>query len=282
MLEDNKVMDKEDIYSVLWDFGRQSVYYVTHPLFLTSRAIYLLVNDLSQDPCERAKSVMKQGMYETSEDSLDFGTNLDYLDFWMSSIASIAIEDDGDQQGPKSELLPDKLPPVFLVCTHADKPYDGGGPRKLAYKVRSSLQHKLYDTNLYDDVFVVDNTKSGTKFECSDVLRLPTEVFDVAKELPQMKEAIPIQRLRYERALHNVKNDGLKYISLDRAKQVASKECNIVDDKQFHMLLNFLHDRRIFIHFDDTPELNRLVVLDPQWSIDVFKGVITVRPYCGE
>ena len=98
----------------------------------------------------------------------------------------------------------------------------------------------------------------------------------------QMKEAIPIKWLRYEKALHNVKHDGLKYISIDRAKQVASKECNIVDDKQFHTLLNFLHDQRIFIHFDDTPELNRLVVLNPQCLIDVFKAVITVRPYCGK
>ena len=28
-----------------------------------------------------------------------------------------------------------------------------------------------------------------------------------------------------------------------------------------------------------TPELNKLVVLDPQWLIDVFKAVITVKPF---
>ena len=278
----DKVEDKEDIHSMLWDFGGQSVYYVTHPLFLTSRAIYILVNDLSQNPLERAKSVMKQGMYETTEDSMDFRTNFDYLDFWMSSIASLGIEDYGDQQGSESKILPDKLPPVFLVCTHADIPYDGGDPRTPAYKVFGSLQSKPYQTHLYDDVFVVDNTKSGRESECSEVVRLRTEILDVAKELPQMKEAIPIQWMRYEKALQVMKEDGHKCIPLDRAKQVASEECNIIDDKQFHTLLNFLHDRRIFIHFDDTPELNRLVVLDPQWLIDVFKGVITIRPYSGK
>ena len=272
LVDDDKVEDKEDLYSVLWDFGGQSVYYVTHPLFLTSRAIYILVNDLSRNPRERAKSVMKQGMYETTEDSLDFRTNLDYLDFWMSSIASLAIEDYGDQQGSKSEILPDKLPPVFLVCTHADIPYDGGDPRKPAYNVFGSLQSKPYQTHLYDDVFVVDNTKSGNESECSEVVRLRTEILDVAKELSQMKEAIPIQWLRYEKSLQVMKEDSLKCIPLDRAKQVASEVCNIVEDKQFHTLLNFLHDKRILLHFDDTPELNRLVVLDPQWLIDVFKG----------
>ena len=44
-------------------------------------------------------------------------------------------------------------------------------------------------------------------------------------------------------------------------------------------MLDFLHDQRIFIHFDGTVELNKLVVLDPQWIIDVFKAVITVKCY---
>ena len=49
---DSKVEDEEAVHSVLWDFAGQSVYYTTHPLFLTPRAIYLLVNDLSQNPSE--------------------------------------------------------------------------------------------------------------------------------------------------------------------------------------------------------------------------------------
>ena len=48
LLEVNKAEAELDIHSVLWDFGGQSVYYVTHPLFLTPRAMYLLVCDLSR------------------------------------------------------------------------------------------------------------------------------------------------------------------------------------------------------------------------------------------
>ena len=43
-------------------------------------------------------------------------------------------------------------------------------------------------------------------------------------------------------------------------------------------VLNFLHDQRVLIHFDDTKHSNRMVILDPQWLKDVFKEVITVRP----
>ncbi|KAL9963892.1 hypothetical protein ACROYT_G027447 [Oculina patagonica] len=282
MLQYDRLEDKEDLYSVLWDFGGQSVYYTTHPLFLTSRAIFLLVNDLSRNPHERAKSVVKQGMFTKIEDIFDYKTNLDFLDFWMSSVASLGIEENSNQTGSRSEVLPDKLPPVILVCTHADTPYGGGDPSTLANKVFGSLQTKPYRNHLYDDVFVVDNTKSGHESECPEVVRLREEVLAVAKELPQMKEAIPIKWLRYEKALQVMKEDGHKCILLDRAKQIASEVCNVVDEKQFHALLNFLHDQRVLIHFDDTPELNRLVVLDPQWLIDVFKEVITVRPYHGK
>ena len=276
-LKESEKVEDEGIISVLWDFGGQSVYYTTHPLFLTSRAMFLLVHDLSRNPHDRAKSVVKQGMFTTSEDSFDLRTNLDYLDFWMSSVASLGSSE-SNQEGPKGEVLPEKLPAVFLVCTHADTPYGGGDPSALAIKVFGCLQTKPYKSHLYDDVFVVDNTKAGNESECLEVVRLRNEVLAVAKELPQTKEVIPIKWLRFEKRLQDMKENGHKWITLDAAKKIASEECSIVDDDQYHTLLNFLHDQRVLIHFDDTPELNKMVVLDPQWMVDVFKEVITIRP----
>ena len=62
---------------MMWDFAGQSVYYVTHPLFLTRRAIYFLIYDLSRDPKE-ATSLPKQGVYGKIEDRYNLKTNLDY------------------------------------------------------------------------------------------------------------------------------------------------------------------------------------------------------------
>lgn len=64
---------------------------------------------------------------------------------------------------------------------------------------------------------------------------------------------------------------GNKRISLESAKDIAKKDCNIVDEKEFETLLNYLHDIRSLIHYEDTVQLNKLVVLDPQWLVDVFK-----------
>ena len=269
---------EEEVYSVLWDFGGQLVYYATHPLFLTRRAIYCLVYNLSRDPDETVGPQVRHGFYKNIEDVYCERSNRDYLDVWMSSVSSLVSQDEDPEKTPASEMLPEKLPPVFLVCTHADKPYKDAQPEELAREIFGSLQTKSYGKHLLD-VFVVDNTKAGREQGCPEVTRLKNQVLNVAKELPQMKEVIPIKWLKYEKAVGAMLGDGYKWISIDDAREIAFNVCEIHSDEQFEALLNFLHDQRILIHFDDTPELNKMVILDLQWLIDVFKKIITVTPY---
>ena len=272
-LEDNT----EDIYSTLWDFAGQSVYYETHPLFLTERAMYCLVYDLSLNPDDQATPTVKQGVYKKYHESLNLKTNFDYLDFWMRSVVSSArCQSEDTDVVPTSEFLPDKLPPVFLVCTHADTPYVGSNSKELAYEVLGRLKSKPYHAHLVD-VFFVDNTRSGSKSDCPEVMRLRQEVLDIAHELPQTNKVIPIKWLAFVKALQKYKENGDKYISLERAKNIAA-HCGINEHLEIKTLMDYLHDLRILIHFDDLPELNEMVVLDPQWLIDVFKKVITVQP----
>ena len=277
----DKMDIEDDIYSVLWDFAGESVYYETHQLFLTSRAIYLLVYDLSRDPEESAEAVKKQGVFERIEEKSCAKTNLDYLDYWMTSVSSQSsrIEDHDLYSASTSAVLPKTLPLVFLVCTHSDQPFGGNDPSELAIKVYGSLKTKSYGGQLFHTVFKVDNTKSGKQKECPEVKRLRESILAVAMELPQTKEDIPIMWLKYEKALQAVLDEGHKWITIEHAKQIASEVCQIHDDQEFVTVLDLLHDQRVLIHFDDTVELNKLVVLDPQWLIDVFKTVITVKRY---
>ena len=273
-------MEIEDYpYSVLWDFAGESVYYETHQLFLMSRAVYLLVHDLSRDPEEIAQPVERQGIFEKIKEESCTKTNLDYLDYWMTSVSSQSSQiEDHDLYSPSTcTVLPRTLPPVFLVCTHSDKPFGGKDADELAIKLYGSLKRKSYGTQLYHDVFVVDNTKSGKQMECSAVQNLRKCILDVIKELPHTNEYIPIKWFRYEKALKVLLDEGHKRITFEHARRIASEVCQIHDHQEFVTVLDFLHDQRIIIHFDDTVELNKLVVLDPQWLIDVFKTVITVK-----
>ena len=50
----DKMEDEHKIDVCLWDFGGQSVFYDTQPLFLAPRAIFILVYNLSQGLHEKA------------------------------------------------------------------------------------------------------------------------------------------------------------------------------------------------------------------------------------
>jgi len=276
---DKAVEEEDDIYSILWDFGGQSVYYATHPIFLTGKAIYILSYDLSRNPYEKSNVPVRKGMFKNNQDIHCTKTNMDYLDFWMASIYSLVCPDANCQSVALPNTSSTALPPVFFVCTHADEPYCGTDPRELALEIYGFLRTKIYSNLLFRDVFVVDNTKSGSEQECPEVVRLRKELLAFSKKLSQIKETIPLKWLLYENVLRLLRNKGKKWIPIMEARQIASDECGILDDKQFQTLLNFLHDQRILIHFNETPELQNVVILDPQWLIDVFKKVITVKRY---
>ena len=121
--DDEKAQEEDEVFSIIWDFGGQSVYYATHPIFLTQSAIYILACDLSRNPYKKADTLVRQGLFKTQEDSCCNKTNLDYLDFWLSSVYSLVGPDAIGQDTSPSETTTARLPPVFFVCTHADEPY---------------------------------------------------------------------------------------------------------------------------------------------------------------
>ena len=123
LLNTKKNEEKDELFSILWDFGGQSVYYATHPIFLTERAIYILTCDLSRDPYQKANIVVRKGLYKNKEDIYCNKTNLDNLDFWLSSVYSLVGPHADGQNISVSLDSPTILSPVFLVCTHADEPY---------------------------------------------------------------------------------------------------------------------------------------------------------------
>ena len=155
--------DEDEIFSTLWDFSGQSVYYSTHPLFLTRGEIYLLVYNLHRNPEEKSISQVKRGLFKSIKDVPSEKSNIDYLDFWMCSVSSLVPNSEKPHETPSTSMQPELLqPPVILVFTHADKPYKGADPEELASEIFGNLQRKSYGKQILD-FFVVDNTKSGSK-----------------------------------------------------------------------------------------------------------------------
>ena len=286
-LEQPEEKDSEKICAVVWDFAGQLVFYATHPIFLSPRAIFLLVSNLSWNPEDRASPVVHQQRFSRKEDKDCIKTNADYLDLWFSSVSCLAegsttTEKELDEMLPEGleGCLPDQLPPVILVCTHADCLYDASAePNDLALKTYGLLKGKPYSDHLFKDFFTVNNKKSGGEEKCPEVQRLKKAITAIAHQLPHVKQDIPIKWLTFEKALQSRK-ESRHCISLEEARQIA-RECEINDDQHTHVL-NFLHDQRSVIHFDESEVMKNLVILDVDWLIKVFKKVITVKRYDGK
>jgi hypothetical protein len=101
-----------------------------------------------------------------------------------------------------------------------------------------------------------------------------------------MNEDIPIRWLKFERELlYLVENKQIRFISLEKAKTIAT-QCQVdLGSDEFDTLLNYLHDLKIIIYFEheDTKmkihEDTKMVIIDTQWLLEMFVKVITVKHF---
>ena len=73
----------------VWDFAGQHLYYASHPLFLSSRAIYVLVHNLSKPLYAPAEPCVRQGTCDVYLENPNNETNLENLLSWLATIHSV-------------------------------------------------------------------------------------------------------------------------------------------------------------------------------------------------
>ena len=181
------VKAKEVILSV-WDFAGQDLYYASHSVFLSHRAVYVLVHNLSKDLSAPAEPSAKQGALEIKLENPTNQTNLDNLLSWLVSVHCIrpTTEEVSRVQEEKSLLY--LRPPVFVVGTHADEPLkDIGNTEK---HIKQSISGKAYAKHVIRPFFAVDNTRSASDY---GIQELQNRILEVLKQEPYMGEKIPIR-----------------------------------------------------------------------------------------
>lgn len=264
----------DQIWPVIWDFAGQSLYHALHPIFMSREAVYLLVSDLSKDLLQRADNSAKQTKQQGVRTATKGESSLDHLMKWMDLVHSFrnpthnAVDPQGFAQ-----------PPVILVGTHADKVT--GDPWDAMNKILESFEGKAFSSHIVDDKFVVDNTRAGQPFKHEDqnVHRLREKIISVASTLPHTKQLIPLQWLHVEKLLHHLASKGYKHITRMEFREVSNKICQFEVEEDSEELLHFLCDCGAVLYFKDESNLfNSLVILDPQWLINVFCEILRSVP----
>ncbi|KAL3889410.1 hypothetical protein ACJMK2_001754 [Sinanodonta woodiana] len=244
----------------LWDFAGQYVFYTTHQTFMTSRAIYLLVIDLSQqitdlikdDECFIDMEGIKQ--YHVHE----------FIEIWLNSVHSCE---------PTSHP---GTPPVILVGTHADKiPEKNRQEVILAYfmKIRQMLKDKPIVLHLMDSI-AIDNTQCDPKLD-----DLKRRIFELASEQPYWGEEKPARWIALEQKIMTLKVSGVKVVPLSLIEEInRSASVRIKDREELELFLCFQHEIGTILYFS-VEVLREKIVLDPQWLIDALKSLITAQMF---
>ena len=173
----------------LWDFAGQHLYYTCYPVFLSSRAVYLLVYNLNKGLNEIALPCFRRGLFDIPLKNASRETNLENLLSWLVTVSSICSSQSETTKGERKETdLPDSRPPVFIVGTHADKKK----PKEInemESQIKKEISSKDYESHVIS-YFSVDNTQGSSD---EGVSELQKKIIEVLKKEPYMGEEIPIR-----------------------------------------------------------------------------------------
>ena len=186
-LNDDVKAGQEVILSV-WDFAGQQLYYASHSVFLSPRAVYVLVYNLSKNLSAQAKPCAKQGTLDIVLENPTNQTNLDNLLSWLVSVHCIRPTADEASRVLKEKDPTYLRPPVFVVGTHADKPFKN--IRETEKQIKESILGKTYTNHVIRPFFAVDNTRSASDY---GVQALKNRISEVLKQEPYMGEKVPIR-----------------------------------------------------------------------------------------
>ena len=175
----------------LWDFAGQHLYYASYPVFLSTRAVYILVHDLSKKLDDTAQPCFKQGIRKILLSNPNKETNLENLLSWLVSLRTMcSLKPDGNEWKTNAEELSYCRPPVFIVGTHADKPYQD--IEEIEWQIQQEICGKEYAVHVIRPFFTVDNTQGSSD---ERVAALQKQIMEVLKKEPYMGEEVPIRQV---------------------------------------------------------------------------------------
>jgi len=177
----------EEVILTLWDFAGQHLYYASHSVFLSGRAVYILVYNLNKDLLATAEPCARQGLNKVLLENPNDETNLDNLLSWLVSVHNIrsAANKNVAHQGKKLSYL---QPPVIIVGTNLDQPFKE--VKTTEKDIKDSMLGKEYAKHVVS-FFAVDNTTENDK----GVQNLRHKIMEVLNDDPYIPQEVP---LRYE------------------------------------------------------------------------------------
>lgn len=258
----SKFLQNETGSITFWDFAGQTVFQTTHQAFMSSKAVYLLVTDISRP---------MNDSIEDDDDDCQCGSDhqksvKDFLKFWFNTIHTYSSE---SQKGS---------PKILVVSTHKDKAQNGNKEIEEHFRdIKRVAKKKMLLPHLVPEMFCVDcNDEDEDVFD-----KIRSKILEIAKKENIFPQSIPTSWIYLERKIIDLRKKGKKVLSFSEVKKL-NKFCalHLKDEKEIKVFLQFHHAIGNMLFYDEKG-LDDIIVLNPQWLVDAFKCLITTEKFLG-
>ncbi|XP_052537067.1 leucine-rich repeat serine/threonine-protein kinase 2 isoform X1 [Tympanuchus pallidicinctus] len=231
-------MKKELILNV-WDFGGQEEFYSTHPHFMTQRALYLAVYDLSKGQAE--VDAMKPWLFNikaraSTSPVILVGTHLDVSDEKQHKDCMSKIT---------RELLNKRGFPAIQDSHFVNAREESDSIMRLRkIIIKESLHFKIRDQPVVGQL-------------------IPDSYLELEKRILLERKNVPVEFpvIDQKRLLEMVQENKLQ-----------------LDENELPHAIHFLNESGVLLHFQDPAlQLRDLYFVDPKWLCKIMAQILTVK-----
>ncbi|KAH3844005.1 uncharacterized protein LOC127877278 [Dreissena polymorpha] len=247
----------------VWDFAGQTLYYSTHQFFLNKRSIYLVLMDMTKKLDECIQEDETSGIWCGLSEECKY---LDVFKFWLNAIHMYS--------GYRS-MTGNIKPTVILVGTHKDK-MEGSDEEKEVKKDKyfekalQAFRGTKILRHIHRKKYLVNNlTSDDPVFK-----QIRKEIRRLAEKQEFWNENYPVRWIQMEQSLDKLRDSGKQLLQRNEVNAENQSNVHPVIEKELDLFLDIQHRHGNILYFN-TDQLKHLVVLAPQWIIEVFKCFIS-------
>ncbi|KAK2514138.1 Lrrk2 [Columba guinea] len=231
-------MKKELILNV-WDFGGQEEFYSTHPHFMTQRALYLAVYDLSKGLAE--VDAMKPWLFNikaraSTSPVILVGTHLDVSDEMQRKSCMTKIT---------RELLNKRGFPAIQDYHFVNATEESDSIIRLRkIIIKESLHFKIRDQPVVGQL-------------------IPDSYLELEKRILLERKNVPVE---------------FPVIDQKRLLKLVQESQLQLDENELPHAIHFLNESGVLLHFQDPAlQLRDLYFVDPKWLCKIMAQILTVK-----
>ena len=264
------------------DCGGQPEFHEVLPALVTHSTLFLLMFNLSEDFDKPYEVTYKASEAVTSDPYMSSFTVKESLFQCLASISSI-----GNYCKPNKSIVKKivgfikwmiystffqtkKLVKVIVIGTHKDK-LQSSAVENIIQDISQTLREEFPNIMFVRNPIIQQQLLLGIHTFNKDDIEKVKETIKQGVQNGDYKIQIPVPWLALEFCMRKLDS---KVISLQECKTLAS-ECNILLESDFNAALSFLHHNVGTVqYFGDVPEMQGVVITDPQILFDIVTDLI--------